>query len=71
MTDKQLIMILLTKLCAYMVNAKRDIWYYLKPLPAWWKLLLAFGTAVFVTVAFVFGCGMEGLLFQLFDIQLP
>ena len=60
---------LLAMFISMAIAARSSIWYYLQPLPAWWKLLIALIVAAFVTVAFIFSCGMEGLLFRLLNLK--
>lgn len=71
MNRKSVMKALLAMLIPMAISARSQIWYWLEPLPAWWKLLIAIAVGAFVTIAFVFSCGMEGFLFKIFGIELP
>lgn len=68
--SKKLALALLASLVAMAIGARDRIWYEIKPLPRWWKVLLAILAGAFVTAVFIFTAGLDHL-FQLLDIRYP
>lgn len=69
--NKKLIMALLAWLIAAAIKQRALVWEWIKPWPAWWKILVASAVAVFITFAFVFAAGLLPELLFIFDIDFP
>ena len=64
MNPKHLTKALLFALITFLIKSRQDIWDYLKPFPVWWKLVLAFGAASFLTLSFIYATNLEWLLYE-------
>ena len=62
---------LLGILVAYVIGARDQIWYEIQPWPRWWKILLAIGFGIFVTLVLIWAFGLEYLLLHLLNIKHP
>jgi hypothetical protein len=62
---------LISVLIAQIIGARDRIWYEIKPWPKWWKIVLAIGFGIFVTLVLVWACGLEYLLLHLLSIKYP
>lgn len=57
--------LILAALTAAVVGARKEIWFYLEPLPKWWKILIAGCVSVFFTLAWIYALGFEWWLLEL------
>lgn len=69
--NKKLILFLLTWLLSAAIRQRDLVWEWIRPWPAWWKILVASVVAVFITFAFVFSAGLLPELLFIFDIEMP